>query len=166
MGIVSLDNDVAYIWILLYYVDSEMELTWSCLHLKKLNAKFLTSVMEDGKCYNIHSLVHSHAERFYTGHVMAQVVSRWAFTTEVQFSPCGICGRQSGTGTDYSPTSLVFLSVSFNWDSILIYHLGDEQKACWTWTTSSRHQQSPIRWMFLWYTIGNNGTKFIDMWED
>jgi hypothetical protein len=37
------------------------------------------------------------------GHAMTQVVNHWPFTTEgwvhARISPCGICGRQIGTGT-------------------------------------------------------------------
>jgi hypothetical protein len=40
----------------------------------------------------------------------AQTVSRWPLTTEtlVLVSQCGIYGRQSSTGTDFSPHSSVF----------------------------------------------------------
>jgi hypothetical protein len=38
---------------------------------------------------------------------MAQAVSRRPLATETRFSPCGICGGQSGTGTDFSLSSLV-----------------------------------------------------------
>jgi hypothetical protein len=45
------------------------------------------------------------------GRTMAQVVSRQPFTAEARFrariSTCGICG-QSGPGTGFSPSSLVF----------------------------------------------------------
>jgi hypothetical protein len=43
---------------------------------------------------------------------MAQAVSRRPLTAEVRFrsrvSPCGICGGQSGTGTGFSSSTLVF----------------------------------------------------------
>jgi hypothetical protein len=43
---------------------------------------------------------------------MAQAVSHRPLTAEARvrpcFGPCGICGRQSGTGTGFSPTSSVF----------------------------------------------------------
>jgi hypothetical protein len=43
---------------------------------------------------------------------MAQVVSRWPLTAEARvharFNPCGICGKQSGIGTGFSPISSVF----------------------------------------------------------
>jgi hypothetical protein len=42
---------------------------------------------------------------------MAQVVSRRPLTVEARVrapvNPCGICGGQSGTGTDFSPSSSV-----------------------------------------------------------
>jgi hypothetical protein len=46
------------------------------------------------------------------GRAMAQVVSRWPLIAEarvrVQVNPCGICGAQSGTGTGFSPSYMVF----------------------------------------------------------
>jgi hypothetical protein len=39
---------------------------------------------------------------------MAQVVNRRPLTAEARVNPCGICGGQSGTGTGFSPSSLVF----------------------------------------------------------
>jgi hypothetical protein len=65
---------------------------------------------------------------------MAQVVSRRPLTAEsqahAQVNPCGICGVQSGTGTGFSQSCLVFpvniIPPSF---SVLIYHPGDEQCA-------------------------------------
>jgi hypothetical protein len=43
---------------------------------------------------------------------MAQVVSLRPLTAEARVrsrvSPCGICGGQSGTGTGFSPSTLVF----------------------------------------------------------
>jgi hypothetical protein len=42
------------------------------------------------------------------GRAMAQVVSRRPLTTEARVNPCGIYGRQSGTGTGFSPSSSVF----------------------------------------------------------
>jgi hypothetical protein len=51
--------------------------------------------------------------RLKFGRAMAQAVSRRPLTAEarVQFrvSPCGICA-QSGTGTDFSPSTSVFPS--------------------------------------------------------
>jgi hypothetical protein len=62
---------------------------------------------------------------------MAQAVSRRPLTADsrvrAQVNPCGICVGQSGTGTGFSPSSLVspvsIIPPSF---SILTY-LGDEQ---------------------------------------
>jgi hypothetical protein len=43
---------------------------------------------------------------------MAQAVSRRPLTAEARVqsrvSPCGICGGQNGTGTDFSPSNSVF----------------------------------------------------------
>jgi hypothetical protein len=42
------------------------------------------------------------------GRAMAQAVSRWPVTSEarvhVRVSPCGICGGQSGTRSEFSPS--------------------------------------------------------------
>jgi hypothetical protein len=47
----------------------------------------------------------------YPGRAMAQAVSRRPLTTEApvraRVNPFGICGGQSGTGTGFSPSSLV-----------------------------------------------------------
>jgi hypothetical protein len=46
------------------------------------------------------------------GRAMAQAVSRRPLNSEARVrsrvSPYGICGRQSGTGTDFSPSTSVF----------------------------------------------------------
>jgi hypothetical protein len=46
------------------------------------------------------------------GRAMAQAVSRRPLTAEVRVpsrvSPCGICGGQSGNGTDFFPSTSVF----------------------------------------------------------
>jgi hypothetical protein len=46
------------------------------------------------------------------GRAMAQAVSRQPLTAEsrvrTRVNPCGICDGQSGTGTGFSPSSLVF----------------------------------------------------------
>jgi hypothetical protein len=54
------------------------------------------------------------------GRAIAQAVCRRPLTTEVQVrvSPCRICGGQSGTGTGFSPSTSVPLSVSFHRCSI------------------------------------------------
>jgi hypothetical protein len=38
---------------------------------------------------------------------MAQAVSRRPLIAEARVGSCGICGGQSGTGTDFSPTTSV-----------------------------------------------------------
>jgi hypothetical protein len=67
-------------------------------------------------------------EELCFGRAMAQPVSRQLTTVEAQVqskaSPCGICGGQSGTGTGFSPSTLVFLDhgPSTNALSSFIYH--------------------------------------------
>jgi hypothetical protein len=62
---------------------------------------------------------------------MAQAVSSQPLTTVARVcarvSSCGICGGQSGTGTDFLRVLRFPLSISFHCGSILIYHLRDEQ---------------------------------------
>jgi hypothetical protein len=47
-----------------------------------------------------------------TGRAMAQAVSRRPLSAEIRVrsrvGPCGICGGQSGIGTDFSPSTAVF----------------------------------------------------------
>jgi hypothetical protein len=64
------------------------------------------------------------------GRVMSQAVSRWPLTAEARvrawFSPCWICGGQSGTGTGFFSEFFGFpLSVSFHRRSPTSYHLGN-----------------------------------------
>jgi hypothetical protein len=61
------------------------------------------------------------------GRAMAQAVSHRAFTAKARVNPCGTCGGQSGTGTRFTPSSSVPLSVSFHRRSPHSYHLEDEQ---------------------------------------
>jgi hypothetical protein len=66
------------------------------------------------------------------GRAMAQAVSRQPVTAEdrvcARVNPCGICVGRSGTGTGFSPSSLVFpLSISFHRRSPHLYRLGDKQ---------------------------------------
>jgi hypothetical protein len=63
---------------------------------------------------------------------MAQAVGRRPLTAEsrihARVNPCGICGGQSGTRADFSPSSSVFpVSIIPPSFSIAIHHLGDEQ---------------------------------------
>jgi hypothetical protein len=68
---------------------------------------------------------------FLQGRAMAQAVSRRPLTAEAWFrarvNPCGIYGGQSGSGTDFFPSSSVF-SVNIITPSLSNpCHLGDEQ---------------------------------------
>jgi hypothetical protein len=67
-----------------------------------------------------------------SGHAVTQKVSRLPLNAvlRVRFrvSPCGICGEQSGTGTDFPPSSSVF-RCQYNSSVALNSHItpGDEQ---------------------------------------
>jgi hypothetical protein len=57
-------------------------------------------------------------------------LSHWPFT--MGGSPCGICGVQNCTGTDFSPSSWFSpVNIIPPWLSIPIYHQGEEQQTCW-----------------------------------
>jgi hypothetical protein len=63
---------------------------------------------------------------------MAQAVSRRPLTAETRVrarvNSCGICGKEIGTGTDFSPSYSVFLS-QYHFTVVLHTHVssGDEQ---------------------------------------
>jgi hypothetical protein len=67
------------------------------------------------------------------GRGVAQAGSRWTFTAETsvraRVNPCGIFGRQSGTGTVHSPSSLVF--------PLSIFHRGSPHSYL-TWGMNNR----------------------------
>jgi hypothetical protein len=63
---------------------------------------------------------------------MPQAVRCWPLTAETWVrawvSLCGICGVQSGTGTGFSPSSLISpVNITPPLLSILTYHLENEQ---------------------------------------
>jgi hypothetical protein len=64
------------------------------------------AVTKTSKCTQVYESI------LDTGRAMAQAVSRRPVTAEDRVrswvSPCGICGRQSGTGTRFSPSVSVF----------------------------------------------------------
>jgi hypothetical protein len=68
------------------------------------------------------------------GHAMAQTVSCRPLTVEAQvyacISPRGICGGQSGTGTDFSEFFSFPLPISFHHGS---------PRSCITWGMNNRH---------------------------
>jgi hypothetical protein len=84
------------------------------------------------------------------GRAMAQAVSRRPSTAESRVrsrvSPCGVCGGQSGTGTGFSPSTLVFpcqfhstgapLLVKLS-KKLLIFITGFVQKALRLWCVRS-----------------------------
>jgi hypothetical protein len=78
---------------------------------------------------------------------MAQVVSRRPLIAEAlvrsRVSPCGICGGQSGTGTGFSPSSLVLPLCGIPpWLSTLLYNLGMNKRP--VGGHSSETQSRPI----------------------
>jgi len=70
-------------------------------------------------------LNYSQGSKFSVGFAMAEAVSRRILTVvdrvQSQGIPCGIYGEQSGSGTSFSPSISVSLSVSLHQCSILIH---------------------------------------------
>jgi len=61
--------------------------------------------------------VFTDTNKMFDGHALAQVVSCQSLTAEAhvcsQASLCGICGGQSGNGTGFTLSTVVFPSLSF-----------------------------------------------------
>jgi hypothetical protein len=73
---------------------------------------------------------------YLTSALNVRLFSRWTLIAEDRIralvSPCGIVSGQSGTGTSFGPSYLVFPSQYHSTvPSILICYLGNERKARW-----------------------------------
>ena len=66
--------------------------------------------------FNSPSHIRHERSKFNKGSAMDEAVSHRSLTAQdrvqLQLSPCGICGRKSGTGTSFSSNSLFFFSMS------------------------------------------------------
>jgi hypothetical protein len=97
-------------------------------------------------------------EELQLGCAVAQVVCHWPVTAEARFSPCGICGGQSGNGTGFSLTSLVF---PHQYHSAVALH-AHVSSGGWTvgplMATVQRHSLTPINMNDNTTTTNNNNT--------